>query len=116
MGKKDKRKDPRYDVDEKISILTAPKLVISDNLIDISLGGLSFSYEDKDPFHSGVWIKMDIISGNVSILDIPVKIISDTEMPYSPKLSRQCSVAFGNLSKEQRTKLQLFVDKFGIAP
>lgn len=112
MSKKDKRTNPRFDVDEEISILTAPKLTLSDNLIDISLGGLAFSYEDKQPFHPGVWIKLDIISGDVSLMDIPAKIVSDAEMPYSPKHSRRCCVAFGNLPKKQKEKLEFFVNKF----
>ena len=115
MSKKDKRKNQRYDVDEAISIMTAPKLVLSDNLIDISLGGLAFTYEDKQPFHPGVWIKLDVISGNVSLLDIPAKIVSDTEMPYSPKYSRRCCVEFGSLSREQQEKLKFFINKFELS-
>lgn len=109
---KERRTHPRVDAEEETAILTGPKLILSDNLIDISAGGLSFSYEDQKPFHMGVWVQLDIIRDDIVIEEIPAKIIDDIEMPYSPKFSRRCGVKFGSLSELQQQKIAFLVKKF----
>ena len=90
---KERRKFPRYVVEEETALFTEPKIVLSDSLVDVSQGGLAFNYEDKKPFNTGVLVRMDIIRDDVTILNIPVKIISDIETPNPAEFSRRC----GNL-------------------
>jgi c-di-GMP-binding flagellar brake protein YcgR len=108
----ERRVHPRFDVEEETALLTAPKFILSDNLIDISIGGLSFSYEDREPFHVGVWVQLDIIRDDIAIEEIPAKVVDDIEMPHSPKFSRRCGVEFGTLSKFQQQKVAFLVKKF----
>lgn len=111
---KERRTHPRFDVEEETALLTAPKIILSDNLIDISLGGLSFTYEDREPFHVGVWVQLDLIRDDIAIEEIPAKIVDDIDMPYSPKFSRRCGVKFGSLTKLQQEKIAFLVKKFTI--
>jgi len=113
---KERRKHPHYRVTDNAVLLTAPKLELSDSLIDISPGGLAFSYEDSQPFHPGTMVMLDIIRDDVSILNIPAKIISDAEIPHHPRFARRCGVAFGRLSKGQKEKVLSLVAKLAAAP
>ncbi len=99
-------------IEEETALLTGPKIILSDNLIDISAGGLSFSYEDGEPFHTGVWVQLDIIRDDIAIEEIPAKIVDDIDMPYSPKFSRRCGVEFGTLTQLQQEKIAFLVKKF----
>jgi len=108
----ERRKHPRSAVQEDSLLLTAP-ITLSDNIIDISMGGLSFSYEDKDPFRVGSWMQIDIIRDDVAIEEIPARIVDDIETPDSPRFSRRCGVKFGSLSELQKERLAFLVKKFG---
>jgi hypothetical protein len=101
----ERRKHPRSAVQEDSLLLTAPKITLSGNIIDISKGGLSFSYEEKDPFLSGLWLQIAIIRDDVAIEEIPARIVADIEMPDSPRFSRRCGVKFGALSELQKEKM-----------
>ena len=109
---KERRKFPRYVVEEETALFTEPKIVLSDSLVDVSQGGLAFNYEDKKPFNIGVLVRMDIIRDDVTILNIPVKIISDIEIQNPAELSRRCGVEFGQLSREQQEKIAFLLKKF----
>jgi hypothetical protein len=109
---KERRKHPRFNGKEETALLTAPKVILSDNLIDVSMGGLAFSYKEEVPFQAGVMIQIEIIRDDIVIEGIPAKIINDIEMPSNPKSSRRCGVAFGKLSELQKEKIAFLVKKF----
>jgi len=113
---KERRKYPHYRVTDEAVLLTAPKLELSDSLIDISLGGLAFSYEDSQPFQSDTMVVLDIVRDDVSIMNIPAKIISDAEIPHHPRFARRCGVAFGRLSKDQKEKILFLIAKLTAVP
>lgn len=110
---RERRKHPRYGAKEETALLAAPRVILSDNLIDISAGGLSFSYGEEVHFQVGEMVKIEIIRNDIAIEEIPAKIVDDTEFPPDPKYLRRCGVEFGALSESQKEKIAFLVKKFG---
>lgn len=80
------------------------------SIIDISMGGLSFSYID-----TGEWPKdipsLAIIFGSDDLCldEFPLRIISDCSLSKGMSMMRRCGVQFGELSRKQLSQLEHFI-------
>lgn len=79
-------------------------------IIDISMGGLSFSYIDRgDWSHESVELGMLFGDGALCLEDIPLKIISDCAIGSGLSIVRRCGVQFGKLNAKQISQLEYFI-------
>ena len=83
-------------------------------ILDISEGGLSFSYlpGNERPYNS---MELDILlpGGAFYLNGIPFETISDYTMKSEETPgARRCGIAFGSLSNKQRLKLDYFIEFF----
>jgi len=95
-------------------ISAEPFLLLSDTLIDVSEGGLAFSYRAKDPLMVGSWILINIIRGDIGIFETPAKITSDVLLYKNSELARRCGVEFGAIIGNQMEKVDFLINKFRV--
>ena len=83
---------------------------ISGEIVDISMGGLAFSYIDDgnwtdESFDCGMlWGEKDL-----RLEDIPFKIISDCAINDGLSMTRRCGVKFEKLTPRQVAKLEYYI-------
>ena len=103
---RERRKHQRFQA-RKCTVAINAKL---GQVIDISMGGLSFSYID-----TGNWVKdsaaLAILFGpdELSLDDFPMRIISDCSLGKGMSMLRRCGVEFGELTREQVAQLEHFI-------
>ena len=90
-----------------------PRSSIMGNIVDISLGGLSFQYigSEKCSYRSS---DMDILltDGSFYLNRVRVNAISDLSVGLE---TRQCSVQFGDLRDNQKSDLRYFIQTYTTA-
>lgn len=83
---------------------------ISGKIVDISMGGLAFSYIDDgnwtdESFDCGMlWGEKDL-----HLEDIPFKIISDCAINDGFTMTRRCGVKFEKLTNKQLAQLEYYI-------
>jgi c-di-GMP-binding flagellar brake protein YcgR len=123
-----KRKEKRYAVKTGTSVLLKKtfafglfknRTVYSGTIIDISLTGIRAEYTTATAW-SGDFNKMSIVTAdnNISINNIPCKIISDRKIRYlqNSTFLRRCGIEFGDLSDYHKLQLSYFIQKYTIIP
>lgn len=121
-----KRKEKRYTVKAGASVLFKKSIafgllkhrtVHSGAIIDISLTGIRAEYT-TDTAWSSEFDKMSVVTSdnNISIHNIPCKIISDRKVRYlqNGTFVRRCGIEFGNLSDYHKLQLSYFIKKYTI--
>jgi hypothetical protein len=82
----------------------------SGEIIDISMGGLAFSYVDR-----GDWSFENFDRGmllgekELCLEDIPLKVISDCAINSGLSIIRRCGVKFEKLTPKQLAQLEYFI-------
>jgi hypothetical protein len=82
----------------------------SGEIVDISMGGLAFSYID-----SGNWTDESFDCGmlmgekDLCLEEIPLKIISDCAINSGLSMTRRCGVKFEKLTPKQLAQLEYFI-------
>ncbi len=110
----EKRKHNRLEAQEDAYIALVNGSMKVGQILNISKGGLAFSYISKEAQLTG-WHKMKIFlsSRRFYLKEIPFKVISDfcldSKTPYSTVLMKQCSGQFGELTNQQRSRLDHFI-------
>ena len=119
----ERRKQKRFKVEEgtiaefqKLDFLKAgkPRIAKSAPIIDISLGGLSFYYIARDTW--SVNFKTLTISKSadeIRIENVPFKTVSDFLLSrlQNSKPKRRCGVKFDELTPDQQSELNTFIQK-----
>ncbi len=115
----ERRKYPRYDVENGSLVAFkhyAPKL---GQIIDMSLGGLAFRYiENREKNTSSELSEIDILvpEEGFYLKQIPIKSLIDieitNEIPFSTSTMWQHCVQFDTLSLNQQTHLEFFINKY----
>jgi hypothetical protein len=88
-------------------------------ILDISLGGLSFRYMALNPQTKGA-TQLEIFGAaesNVHIGELPCKVMYDFEQPEASSgmlLMRRCGVKFMDLDKGQMAEIKSFIEVFGL--
>jgi hypothetical protein len=104
----------RFPVKEGIYVIYGHS-VIKHQINDISMGGLSFSYEDRGRMIDRGIRELTLVNRNhVYIKNLAFKTVSDIEtgevLLYNKKVKRQ-SVRFERLTGKQKQKLKAFITK-----
>lgn len=102
----ERRKHKRYNVKSG----TFKSESKSGDIIDISMGGLSFSYIDSDN-----WTDEEFDCGmlmgerDLGLEEIPLKIISDCAINSGLSITRRCGVKFEKLTPKQLAQLEYYI-------
>lgn len=83
-------------------------------IIDISRGGLSFRYiADGDQLNESFELEIYLANNGFHLKEVPSKTISDleitSEFPTSSITMRRCGVQFGELTQNQVSQLECFI-------
>ena len=102
----ERRQHPRHPA--KAGTITANNQ--TGEIIDISMGGLAFSYLEREDwdgesFDRGMLLGED----DLCIEDLPLKIISDCAINSGISIIRRCGVQFGKLTPKQMAQLEYFI-------
>jgi len=109
----ERRKHKRYKVTKgacKVGSNAESKSAKSGEVIDISMGGLAFSY-----IEDGEWTDESFDRGmllgekDLCIEDIPLKVISDCAINTGITITRRCGVQFGKLTPRQIAQLEYYI-------
>ncbi len=112
-----RRKDKRHQVHDGVVVVIDPHSENKDKIIDISLGGLAFSYNNErkqfdEEFEVDIYIDNEIY-----LKKLKVKLISDTEIgevPFESANVRRLSGQFMWLTPIQKSDLNSLFRKYGI--
>ena len=112
-----RRKDKRFKLHDGVVVVMDPHSENKDKIIDISLGGLAFSYENKrkqfdEEFEVDIYIDNEIY-----LKKLKVKLISDIEIgevPFESANVRRLSGQFMWLTPIQKSDLNSLFKKYGI--
>jgi len=114
---KKRRKDKRHQVHEGVLVVVDPHSGKKDRIIDISLGGLAFSYDD-DRKRLDEKFEVDIyVDNELYIKKLNVQIVSDAEVgevPFESVNVRRLSGQFMWITPIQKSDLNSLFRKYGI--
>ncbi len=102
----ERRQDQRF----KVKSGTFKSESKSGDIVDISMGGLSFSYVDSanwtdETFDCGMLMG----ENDLCLEDIPLKIISDCAINRGLSITRRCGVKFEKLTPKQMAQLEYYI-------
>ena len=109
-NRKDPQDDRRQHQRHQIKSATFNTGDRSGEIIDISMGGLAFSYIERaeweaEPVDRGMLLG----ERDLAIADIPLKVISDCAINSGISMVRRCSVKFVQLTQKQLDQLEYFI-------
>jgi len=114
---KKRRKDKRHEVHEGVLVVVDPHSGKKDRIIDISLGGLAFSYDD-DRKRLDEKFEVDIyVDNELYIKKLNVQLVSDAEVgevPFESVNVRRLSGQFMWITPIQKSDLNSLFRKYGI--
>lgn len=109
----DRRKYRRYMLAGETVVVTMPNLVISDAMIDISEGGLAFSYHGWTGL-TGTLVDVDVLRNDICLESLPCRVVSDIPLQKQNRAARRCGLEFTGLTVEHRALLaELFARNEG---
>ncbi len=111
------RKDKRHQVHEGVLVVVDPHSEKKDEIIDISLGGLAFCYNNERNRPDEIF-EIDIyIDNELYLKKLKVKLISETEIgevPFESANVRRLSGQFMWWEPLQKADLDSLLKKYGI--
>ena len=117
----DKRKYPRFSVEENVIVALQNGLNRIGKVKDISLGGLSFEHIYEEDLIGGDSRKSLILWINdVNLSKIPCRIVYDKPLQTPSEydsltirlITRLCGIEFESLTDQQITQLELFLKTY----
>ena len=82
----------------------------SGEIIDISMGGLAFSYVDRDDWSLESFDRgMLLGEKELCLEEVPLKVISDCAINSGLSIIRRCGVKFEKLTPKQLAQLEYFI-------
>lgn len=110
----DQRKHHRFALNDGASVAFGRDSGELGEIIDISIGGLAYCYFGKKA-QSKESSRLDVLlsNGRSGVGDLPFTTVSDVKMYHDlpvGSLTRRCSIAFGELTKNQRTALVRLIE------
>jgi len=112
-----RRKDKRHQVHEGVLVVVDPHSEKKDKIIDISLGGLAFSYDD-DRKRLDEKFEVDIyVDNELYIKKLNVQLVSDAEVgevTFESVNVRRLSGQFMWITPIQKSDLNSLFRKYGI--
>jgi hypothetical protein len=111
------RKDKRFKLHEGVMVVVDPYSEKKDEIIDISLGGLAFCYDNERNRPDEIF-EIDIyIDNELYLKKLKVKLISETEIgevPFESANVRRLSGQFMWWEPLQKADLDSLLKKYGI--
>ncbi|NTV13227.1 MAG: PilZ domain-containing protein [Desulfobulbaceae bacterium] len=102
----EKRRHQRFPI-KSATISTGNK---SGEIIDISMGGLAFSYLEREDWTDDTFDRgMLLGEQDLRIEDIQLKVISDCAINSGFSVVRRCGVKFEQLTAKQLAQLEYFI-------
>ena len=125
MQTHNRRLTPRFAITSSGAVHVSQNLIVSYRLLDISAGGLAFSYKKKSGHEN--WIgeerEIDLFGEGFIISDLPVRIVSDKAFDHCDMDEsfnketlhyRRCGVQFAILNLNQRNQVDSYVELLDI--
>ncbi len=117
----ERRKHERFKVLDIASAFVSYRFPILGQIIDVSTGGLAFSYvAGRERTHRKSQLHILSADGNFSSDKLPFEAVWDSEIPrgysFGDVSVRHCGVQFGDLDDDQRFELSYFIQNSGTAP
>ena len=116
LFKLESRKHRRYKILDNVLLVFDPNTSYGEQVFDISLGGVSFSYIDEGKQLGDVF-EIDLVAEDVFQLGkTKVKVISDeviAELPNESAVVRRVGGRFLNLTPVQEFDLRKFIETYG---
>ncbi len=110
----ERRQFPRCKVQGTSKAFLFPQMVYSDQLIDISMGGVSFEYSKSIPLLPGQYVLLNMVKNLVSYEDIPAIVSSDT-VDGNNGFNRRCGIRFTRLTDKQKDQLAVLIEQIQIS-
>jgi hypothetical protein len=114
----EKRKHKRMEVKDGAFVLLGPHSTKLGRIIDIGMGGLSFSHMASERPSSGLFeLDIFIIDGDFYLERVLFEATSDFktyENPFSSITMRRSGVRFGELGHNQVSQLEHFIQNYTI--
>ncbi len=108
---RDRRRFPRYRIKQESAVLVYPSRILSDNLIDVSMGGIAFSYNDSQHLNPYQFVLLNMVENVRCLEDMPAMVASDIDIKDDHRFERRCGVKFTDLSEEQRERLATLIEE-----
>jgi c-di-GMP-binding flagellar brake protein YcgR len=112
----ERRRYKRFQVDNGAFVILGSNHDRSGRILDISMGGLSFRYTTPVERKNGSYLAIVLPETNFYLDEVPVKTISDFELPYklptNSMTARRCSVQFVNLTDNQKSRIEFFINNY----
>ena len=119
VNKKEYRKHKRYQVPEGSFVTVGSGKSVMGQVLDISMGGLSFRYvtNHSEAPKQESYADIYLTEGNLCMASVPIKAVSDFEtrdtvtckadgpLPVSCRGMRRCGVEFGEMTQAQMSQL-----------
>lgn len=116
----ERRKHQRYKVDNRAFAVHWSTPTIIGQIIDVSQGGISFSYIDENTvFQDAKELGILYTEGNFFLEKIVFERVSDTAISGHPKSTvkmRRLGGKFLSLGKTQQKKLEHFINEYSSNP
>ena len=114
----ERRKHKRFKAPKGLFAVLKPGYTKVGSVLDISTRGLAFRYVDREEPPNGTDIDIFMIGHGFCLGRAPVKSVSDVEvvrgMPDHSITIRRCGVEFGELTPDQKSELQSFVQNHAL--
>ncbi len=113
-GHPNQRTHPRFRVKEGAYAVLRPQFTQLGPILDISRGGLAFSYNlTGKPTNGSFELDIFLIGHGVLVERVPFRVISDRKLIARPQhnslLRRRCGVQFGKLTHSQSQQMEKFM-------
>lgn len=110
----ERRKNERFRAKNGAFVALRPHYTKLGQISDIGINGLSFHYmaREERPNESSDILDIVVTKGDFYLGKVPFETVSDfeiTKVPISSITIKRCSVRFGELSKDQKSRLEDFI-------
>jgi len=109
----ERRKHKRFRAPRDAYVAVRPAYLKLGRVIDIGPGGLTFRYiAEEHPPDLSSQLDIFLASQDFYLDKVPFETISDFQadaIPFSSVSMRECSVQFGDLTSEQKSQLEFFI-------
>jgi hypothetical protein len=112
----ERRQDRRFVAKSGAFVILRPFDTGAGRLINISMGGLMFEYvSTKEPAATATEAEIFLTESVFRLYGVPCHSVWDLPIYEIPDISlhkRRCGVQFGELSPQQATQLEYFIDHY----
>ncbi|UCD86881.1 MAG: PilZ domain-containing protein [Desulfobacterales bacterium] len=109
----ERRKHNRFEVPMGAFIVLGPHFTKVGRIIDISMGGIAFRHVDKEEPSNGLYqVDLFHMNSDFCLKNLPCQTLwhrTTDEIPFTSITMRRSGLRFGELTPNQRSLLQYFI-------